>query len=512
MLVDFKEHEWLPDRGPVSTPGLVLLQNLLPVADGYAAMPDFKDAGMSDDIDSAVRGADRGRTQSGADYIVAGTDSKLFLAVDSSVFVDESIVGGYTLGTTDRWEFALYGNRILCTHGIGVDPPNEFNIGTSTTFTALSADAPFAKQIETVREFIVMGDIEGRGVNAAAIGRQEGGLQWCAIGDPTSWPQVGTAAAANAQSDFQVLEGDGGAVCDIVAAAEYTAVLRERQIWRMDYVGRPAIFNFRKIDDRRGCLQPGTGVAVGNTVYFPSDEGFLAFNGGSVIPIGHEKVDRTWRSMVDRTQDFRVSAAHWPRQRLILWTVPGAAGTSTIFAYHYALDRWTLISKGSIEWILSVLSTGGTSLDDAPYATMDMDTASPAGLGDVNLDTLTVISDEDLGAFLSDHKLYTATSETSLSGALEIGDFEDPEGTMLRMKIRGIRPIFNGDGSSLSGYVRTRMNPSDGSIITGAQPLRSTGILPVRATGRYVSVGLLTSGKIGHLQGFDPLFKMGGRR
>ena len=199
--------EWLPDRGKVMYPGILQIFNLLPTQSGYKTIPQYTDAQLGA-LDSFCRGALASRSQNGTDFTVAGTETKIWLSTGSD-FLDESDPGGYTTDPDERWDFDVYGDIIYGTNFS--EPVQKYDLATPpATFTDLSADASLAKVCAVTNEFLMLGDIDGQGVNEEAIGRQEAGLHWCAKGDPSSWPQVATDAAVNVESDFQVLEGRGG--------------------------------------------------------------------------------------------------------------------------------------------------------------------------------------------------------------------------------------------------------------------------------------------------------------
>lgn len=513
--------EWLPDQGSIVANN-VLTQciNWIPVATGYRAIPADRDGGYAG-VTEAVQGAFRGRTQSGTEFVVVGTATKLFLAT-TTAFADVSKGGGYSISTNVRWEFVVYGNRV-----IAVAPnvaPQTFLIGTDTLFSDLSADASFAEVICVSDEFIIIGNLEGRGVNAGAIGIDEAALHWSAIGVPASWPLIGSAAALNVQSDYQSLLGDGGPITAIVPAAEYIAVMRERQVWRMDYTGDAKIFQFRKIDDHRGCICPGAAIALGNFVYYPSEDGFMVFDGANVRPIGHEKIDRTWRALTDRAQYGRVSVAHDPTNSVVLWLFP----PSDVFIYQYEIDRWAFMAK-TMEWLMTSIPLTA-SLDSAPFVGANMDdvtppvdlTVSPAtGVGLLLLDTLRAATSEVLSAFVapgvgsSEHTLVTFDDPAqTLQGVIEAGDFEMPNGG--RGRVRYLRPVLDAPEEGTSGvvtaFVSGRNNSSEVLAYKPAKTLTKTGVLPCRVTGRYLRAVFVVNGNVGVFQGFDPRFEQMGIR
>lgn len=497
-MPDIQIGEWLPDRHPVDSPGVAQMLNLLPRADGCSTIKGPRDRGFGA-LPTEVRGAFYGRTQGGVDFIVAGTASKLFLLTFSS-FSDVSKAGGYTLAVTDRWEFALYGNFVFAT--CKTYPVQVYQIGVSSLFADLSADASKAKVLAVSNEFLILGDLIGQGANASAIGTLEGAVHWSAIGVPSSWPIVGTSAAVAVQSDYQPLQGGGGPVNAVVAAGEYVCVLRERQIWRMDYVGGAPVFQLRLMDPGHGCVIPGAAIAVGNLVYYPSRVGWYVFNGESSTPIGYEKVDRFWRAKMDfQTLSLvKVSVAHVPSLGSVIWSFPNFG---SLLAYQYEIARWYLLQPAvSMEWLLQAYMPISGSLDTPPYDTQNMDTDA---ISTTDLDSLVGDLTDVFGAFGVDHIFYQFDG-TEMPGVLEIGDFE----TEYRIRLRNVRPAFVGSGS-VSGAFSARRRPFDPIVYGLQRALTNTGVITARSTGRYTRGLLTTSGDV-YLKGLTPATTdLGGR-
>jgi hypothetical protein len=496
---------WMPDRANISTPGVPIAFNACPTPDGYKTIQDTASFGL-ENLAAECRGAKRLRTQDGQDVLLAGTQTKLYRDA-GAVFEDVTRVSGgdYNLDPDNRWSFDVYGNRLLATNKADAVQRME---SPATDFSLLNADCSRAGVLTVFDEFVVLGNIIGQGANASAIETQEGGLHWCAIGNPESWPVVGTQAAIDVQSDFQILEGDGGPIYDIVPAADYACILRERQVWRMDYVGAPSFFAFRKRDDNRGAVVPGTGIAVGNNVYFLSEEGFLVFNGSGTTSIGYKRVDQYVRDTVNWTRALsRSSVVHDENTRSIIWLLPVGELGSLVIAYNYELDWWWNINK-SLEWLFHFSSVGfGGDLDEvlAPpaYGAKDMDILTPPDLGDVNLDTLGAGGSGRaiLAAFSAvAHSPVTFSSSSTLTAVVTTSDFEIPG--QRRASVRYIRPVYQGTGA-ISATISNRLKPSDPIAYVGLKAVNSAGVIPYRACGRYLSAGFIFSGDISHFQGFD---------
>jgi hypothetical protein len=518
--VDFGE--WLPDQQQVSTPGLRSVVNLSPARSGWQGVSSLVDTELSALV-AACRGAFRGRTQSGTDFILVGTEDGLY---ENNGFAMAELSGAtYTLSPTDRWDLDVYGNARFATNR---NNPVQRSASPGVQFADVSAHASLARALAVVGEFLMLGDIVGQGDNASAIGSVEGGLHWCALGDPTDWPQVGSAEAINKQSDFQVLEGDGGPVKQIVQAAEYTAVFRQRQVWRADYVGAPSFFRFRKIDDSRGAIVPGTAIAVGNFVYFLSAEGFLVFNGARTEPIGFEKVDRTILEGMDwERADAHCSVSHNAALRSIVWSLPqiiyrsgggGGGGWSsdgnTLLGYNYDLQQFWAISQDN-EWVFNAPPlTEDLSMDGPVYGPKVMDDpllpATPGGLGDQNMDQLGGgTSQRDvLSVFKINHQAASFAGDSKLVGEITTGDFEGDR----RRMVRAIRPVFQGYGADISGTVFGKDIAGGSARSVTTRSMVSSGVIPARAAGRYHWATFTTAGPIRDFQGFDYVIGRMGKR
>lgn len=508
--------EWLPDQSQVSSPGLKNIENFSPSLAGWQGIPSLEDTEY-DALSDRVRGMLRARTQSGTDFIVAGTaDSSgdgYIYETSGFTMVDKSRVAGYTMNPSTRWAFTVYGNARYATNKVD---EVQVSAAPGTAYSDLSSHASLAGVIANVEEFIVLGDIIGQGDNAGAIGTLEGGLHWCAIGNPGSWPVVGTDAAINVESDYQSLQGNGGRVMDIIPASDYTAVLQERQVWRMDYVGKPNVFNFRRRDKARGARVPGTGIAIGNNVYFLSASGFLVFNGAQTANIGTEKVDRTILGSIDwQLAATRSSVSHNSALKSVIWSLPlrrlvasGRRGhfyttSQVLVGYNYELEMWWQLTVDH-EWAFSSPPfTEDLSLDGATYGPMLMETASPTGLGDVNLDTMGAgASDSEvLSIFDLSHQIASFTGADYLPGTVRTGTLSVPDGR--RHLIRNLRPVFRGEEASVSGSVSSSSvaNKAKRTGLTGVSMTKS-GVIPIRSAGRYHEAEFATAGPINDFIGF----------
>jgi len=506
MLITFGE--FAPDAPAVSGPNLYNLLNLVPRKGGF----DTIRGSINTDYDQptgVTRGALTGQLQDGTKFLIRGTTDALYVATGTSWSDISRASPSYTFDAdNDRWEFAQYEDKVYA-----ANHSDHVQVWDSTTCADLSADCSDARVMAVAENFLILGDIVGRG-NNAAIGTLTGGLHWSALGDPSDWPTVATAEAAEKQSDYQELEGDGGAVTNIVPTADSIIVLRERQVWRMDYVGAPNIFTFRLLDPLRGSHIVGSAISVGNKVYFPSRQGWMMCDGFNVVPIGYEKIDEWWDGKIDLNLRHLMSRAHAPRWKSILWATPTTVSyPSLLLGYNYELNQWWTLQE-NVDWLVR-LSPYGLSLDDAPYATYDMD----VDLASTNLDTLTA-SDEEVISFFrhADRRIRTWEDPDNSNrkiGLIYTHDLVGPSPSR-RYFVRYGRPHFN-ETDDVEGSIQLGVNfrnqlsdnrPSFSSYTS----MNAYGTCPVRRGGRYGSVWLRVYAGIERVTGLELEVSQEGRR
>lgn len=523
--------EWLPDQSVIASPGLHTCDNAIPTSRGYKPFPGNVEEPGKSAISTAAgaecRGAFSGETENGTEFIIAATnkpnsndDPELKVIFGSSVdWLDASPTSGLiTLESDAKWEFAQYGNYVIAA-AKGVDPhviDLDTTPGPSNRFVPLGSGASEAGCVAVFKNFAILGDLVGQGNNASAIGTKSNAIHWSAIGNVTSWPDVGTDAATNAQSDWQLLDGNGGAVTAIVPGGEYCAVFQERAVWRLDYVGAPNVFSLRLIEASTGCSIPRAAVAVNNVVYFLSNQGFMAFDGASVRSIGSERVDQTFIDSLDRTYTSAVFAAHNAEEHCVFWTLQnGINGAPSIFAYQYEMDRWFRIGVNEfIKCIFSALEPNVTgSLDLLPYSAMQMDNASgDTTLQNANLDALGLSRGRTvLSYFDRSEKLHTFSDfENRLTMTLKTGDFETPENR--RAILNYVRPAVDGQLDFVLAGARNSLSPDETGSMSLLLDKKGDGVYIAqpgsRVGGRYLNAQFQGS-DIDALIGYDVDLRVG---
>lgn len=496
--------EYLPDQPDYQNPGSNNIRNCLPVTpDSYGPMYNLMP--FTGALGARCQGGMFVRDSSGNLNAFAGTASKLYnLPSGNTSWSDVSLGGGYTVSADQNWQFAAFDQRVIaCQFGNAIQ---TFLMGTDVAFSNLSASAPTARYVAVARDFVVVAN-----TTDGTYGARPQRVWWSAIGDATSWPTPGTTAAAQVQSDYQDLLGEGGWNQGIVGglAGADLGIFQERRIWRGSYVGSPAIFSFTLADAARGCPAPGSIVQAGGVAFYLSDMGFFAFDGIQSVPIGDQKVDQTFWADVDTNYLYRICAAADPLNKIVMWAYPGAGNTggtpNRILAYHYAIQKWTLIDTIQLEWLTKGATGGytldqlytslGYSLDNLPYP---LDSRAWTG------GRLT------LGAFDTSHK-FGFFSGASLAATLETSETQLNENG--QAFVNRVWPMVDTANAQIAIGYRNRL--ADSPTYTPATGVTSTsGSAGVRATGFFhrARVTVPAADTWSHAQGVQFDFRSAGSR
>jgi len=465
------------------TPGSSSVRNcLLRTANSYGPMSSLEP--YTSGLLARCQGAVGLTDSSGNAFTFAGDATKLYQAsAGSPAMVDVSKAAGYTTGAQERWSTTFFTpNRVMFTNF--TDPIQSFVLGTSALFSDLSATAPKARYLTVIRDF-VMALNTFDGVDGARPAR----AWWCAIGDPSNWPAVGTSAALAVQSDQQDINlgpdwGWGQGIVGGLGTADGAAFF-ERGIARINYVGSPSIFSFTAAEGARGTPAPGSIAQLGAIVIYLGDDDLYAFDGSNSTPLGAEKFAKTFFARVDQTHLYRIIAAFDPINKIYFLAYPGPGNNNgncnEVIAYNWLLKDATLIDGlGDIEMIFRSLSFGLTLEQLDAFGTIDtlpFSLDSRAWTGGKLL----------LCAFDGSHRLNYFTGP-SLAATIDTSEEQLIEGR--RAFVNACRVLIDGGTPSLS--IGTRERQIDTPTFTAPVSPGITGEYPLRSSSRYHSARIST--------------------
>lgn len=385
--------EWTPDK-PGVMGNMTDVLNVYPVASGYAPFPGKATFGnaASETLTSVFAGRASGTT-----VLFAASASKLYKFDPATLnFSNVSKVGGYTNAPFDVVQF---GNTLITANN--AEKLQYWTIGTSAAWDDLAADAPVAKFVTTVRDFVVTGHQSGN----------PNRVQWSDINNETSW----TPSAAS-QADSQDIP-DGGDIVGLTGG-EFGLIFLQNAIHRMSYVGSPLFFQFDNISRGTGCFAQGSIAQYKQVSFFLSDNGFYMCDGQSVTPIGTEKVDRWFFNNLDIQEIDNMSAQVDPERKLVIWNFKNVSGSYYQLMYQWELQRWSyanieltsiggaLTSGVTLEQLDSygTLETIGISLDSRQWAGGKFFLAGTFGTNVVSVDGTTLTASLVTGDFQLDNQ------------------------------------------------------------------------------------------------------------
>ena len=366
MGIDAPVSDWTPDLSDFEG-GSGEALNVIPGSRSYKPLKAFA-AVSTTPLGARCQGAAYFRKTSGDALPLAGDATRLYqLSVATWTDASRTSGGAYSTSADDQWDFAQFGTLAIACNG--ADTPQKFTIDSSTNFAALGGTPPTGPRfIEIMGDFVVFGRL------AASKTK----VQWSAINNAEDY-----VASATTQSDSQTIP-DGGDITGMIGYEYGGLVFQERAIRRMDYIGSPIIFSFKKIATDIGATIPGSVAGFGDRAFFVHRSGFFMVVGGQgIVPIGAEKVDQTfWGSStdaVDPVYTTRVSAAVDPVNKVygILYCGLGTnhGGTpNRMMLFHWDTGRWSHAQPGSLELIWSAVAQSGYTLDTLDSVSTSIDT------------------------------------------------------------------------------------------------------------------------------------------
>ena len=494
---------------------------------------------------------------SGTDNIFAGSASKLYKLNSTSLDLDDkSRTGGYS--STYRWQFVQYGSTVLATNnnsriqswngstfqdlgsyisatytragttvtvttssahgyttgnsflfyfksGGALDGTYTITVTGTTTFTLTtvasgtistsnvdiySSVAPVAQYITVVRDFVV----------AASVGGVTNKLQWADLNDETKW----TAGAAS-QSDYQII-ADGGDIRGITGG-EFGIVFLAKSIVRMSYIGSPYFFQFDVISRGLGCIEGNSIAQYAGISYFLSDDGFYACDGREIIPIGLDKVDKTFYKDADLNKLDTMSTAIDPVRKIVVWNYQNNAGKKSMLIYNWLIKKWSKIENiykvntttySGVDYIAPVATTGKT-LEGIAAIYPNLDTL-PTSLDDRQWSGGKFLFAGTLGA-----KIITFTGSNAIAN-ITIGDIEQGYNSVMTLVRAQVQ-----DGS-VNVAVASRRQLTDNITFKTTVSASNEGRCSVRSAGRYHRVSITPTGSWSNMISADVDFTTQGDR
>lgn len=442
--------EWMPDQ-PGITGALTEAKNVVSQATGYGPLPspvNYSDA-ASENLISLYAAKQ------------PNNDTLLFAAGLSKIYTSNGIgelteVGSdYTTDYADRFYFTQFGNAILATNN--AEKVQSWNLGTSSEFDDVSADAPIAKYLTVVRDFVVV-------ANTFEDSEQKPyRVRWSDLNDETEWTTSDTT-----QADYQDIP-DGGQIVGI-KGGEFGLIFLERAIHRMSYIGTPFIFQFDNISRNKGCIAAGSIAQYQGIAFFLSDDGFYICDGQQVMPIGAEKVDRFFLNDASEADYGSMSAAVDPIRKLVIWNYVSISGYRKLLIYNFTTKKWTYSDAGSD--YVGEISTAQVTLEQLDGISTSIDALT------TSLDSRLYVGGKYILGGTTGAYIVTYTG-SNMIGDIETGDIDIGANSVVTLS----RPLIDNGSASVAVASRKLLSAS---VNFGTEVAAdSDNRIPLRSAGRY---------------------------
>lgn len=386
MAKTFPFPEWSPDVTSLGTGKSATISGVIPRADGYGPFGTLEE--FTQALPSACRGYFFARRSDGSIAIFAGTATRLYL-LNNTTFVWEDVSkGGVAYGDLvagSNWQFRQFNDLVLAVQVNA--PPQKYTLASGGTFVDLLGSPPQAAYIAIVNRFVVLTGL------LAASKR----IQWSDLDAPETWT-AGTGLA-----DYQDLP-DGGTVKNVAGGDMFGAVFQDESIRTLTYSpGSATTFQITRLSTNDTLYAPYGVCEVNGQIFFISAQGFKVIRAGGVpIPIGKERVDRTFFADVDTGNLGLIIAVADPQATRAYWAYKSQQGTAGLFDKLMCFDwgisqegRWSLLRQSG-EFLASLARPGLTleQLDAIAPTPLNVTGAVAGGGGRVRL-TLNALSNAD---------------------------------------------------------------------------------------------------------------------
>lgn len=443
--------EWLPDLPPYQNPGATIVKNVVPGELSYRPLRGF--GSPSGALDGRCRGAIALIDKTGFARVYAGDSTKAY-RYTGSAWVDVSRAGGYTLLESTGWSMVQFGDLVVAANG--VSPLQQLSVLGNDTFEDIPG-SPVASYLAVVRDFLFAGGI-------ATDGQQ---LRWSGINSPLQWSTRVNLSGVQNFPDAGPIQG--------ISGGEYGLIFQEFAITRATYVPDPNIvFQMDAIEERHGVSVPTSLVQYGRRNFYLSHNGFYVCDGTVSVPIGEQRIDKTFFNEFDEDSGDLVSAAIDPLNKLVIWAYPGTGHgglANRVIIFNWAINRW---AYGELDVGCFLRSQGaGISLDDLP---------------DPSIDGMSLTLD-DRSRLASPLRLYGFNSLNQfaqLNGSTLEATMETAEEQLFpgrRCRVKNVRPLIDGTASTV--FVSGRVRHADAATYQSASNVNTDGMANILMDARY---------------------------
>jgi hypothetical protein len=474
---------YAPDADPTVIGVLTNCTGVVPSLRGLKGAPSPADTPLAT-LAATCQGAAVLTKLDGTTRFFAGTGLKLYEA-GASTWADVSRAATYTASATARWRFAQQENVSLAANGA-----DTIQASVSTGAFSCVATAPIAKIVETVGKFVF----------ALNTSTNVHGVQWCALGDYSSW-----AASIATQAGSDTLEGTPGPITAARRFGSTIVVYKKNSMFLGTYEGPPNVWVFNPVQGDAGAMSQEVVVNIGTAEnpkhIFMGEDDFYVYDGSRPIPIGTNRVKQQVFGELLQSRSSACTALHDKKNSRVYFYYPqgDSANPGRCVVYNYRTDKWGVdhrLVEATTDYVAPELSYDGLG---SLYATYD-------SLPNLSYDTAFVGSSQVFPAiFNTSHMVKTLTGPAGTT-SLTTGDFGQDERSSTLTKIRP-RFITAPTTARMTNYFK--VNSGDALTADAATDLSSDKAFDVVRDARWHRLQFDFTGDW-EMPGFSPSWEESG--
>jgi hypothetical protein len=367
----------------------------------------------------------------------------------------------YTSGNFDHgaanafagmWDFCSWGHQIIATnysHAV-----QEITItDPAPAWAALidSVEKPKARFCMVIRNQLVLGKIDNSG-GAINDGVFSDMVWWSGVDDATDFdPNVTT------QSDYQQLVDSPGVITGLHGGSSFGLVFKATSVYRMEFVGAPAVYSFELISSSFGTKLPGSIIRVGEWVYFLASGAICRTDGVRVEKVGSSNLffhRRAQYPILGYSNRRAVTSAFDPVANNIWWSTTEGYGVHG-FSMVFNLDD----GRASIVDHDDIVATAATNDNFRGVMTMP----SGVNLGQRGFGPAVLMYDDSAGAQVMWVKqLGRQANAYTLDGVIETGLFAMQDHR--NVQVHAARLLWKVETADGDGDLASGSYPTDADI------------------------------------------------
>jgi hypothetical protein len=342
--------EWRGSLSPLTSGSVI--DNVIPVADGYAPMPGLAAAPGAGALPAAPLGAISIVKRDGGFEAYIGTSANIYKL--SGTFTFSSIGSGYTITSGYDWGRVHFGNFLLFSNS--TDGMLQYNVESPGSVTAVSGAPAAVSMFVANNQLFALGDT----TSDLKI------IKYSDLNDHTNW--------TTGMSGYQVLE-DGQDLIAGAALNDRLAVVFQRNAIRiLNFVNTGGLGFTMATIKGRGSVNARSMVPQGGWAYYLDVDGFWRTSGGLPEPIGGELVNRWFIDNIDPTEMENVQGAYSPDNTMIWWAFTSKSGSSGTFdrmiGFNTVLKRWVTATVDT-KAVFSMATPGYTLEELDAFGTLE---------------------------------------------------------------------------------------------------------------------------------------------